>query len=315
MSQDDFVMSTNDDASGCKRYAVQLGYWKDAFLPYFVKSAERKAPEINRGYFARVMGIKLLVDQFIKETEGNCQLVSLGAGFDTLYWRLKSESLQVKSFVEVDLPGVSSRKVYYIRQRKPLLNAMVNEDEDVRFSSSDLHAGTYHLIGTDLRNLDDFQKKVKDHLDFSLPTAFLAECVLVYLPIDESSALLRWITHKFTSALFINYEQVNMMDRFGDIMVDNLKKRCCNLEGVTACTSLRSQEERFLSCNWKDAKAFEMRDVYKFFSKEELERVEKLEFLDEGELLQQLLQHYCITVALKDDANRLAKKIAFPKLN
>ena len=31
------------------RYAVQLGYWKDDFVSLFMKSAERRAPEINRG--------------------------------------------------------------------------------------------------------------------------------------------------------------------------------------------------------------------------------------------------------------------------
>jgi hypothetical protein len=31
------------------RFAVQLGYWQDNYIQHFVKTAERKAPEINRG--------------------------------------------------------------------------------------------------------------------------------------------------------------------------------------------------------------------------------------------------------------------------
>lgn len=65
-SCDEAVISTNDDASYCKRSAVKLGYWKDDFLGYFVRSPERKAPEINRGYFARVKGIEMCIEKFFK---------------------------------------------------------------------------------------------------------------------------------------------------------------------------------------------------------------------------------------------------------
>lgn len=63
---DEAVRSTNDDASICKRFAVHLGYWSDPYLPLLVRNTERKTPEINRGYFARVMGITNLVHKFIK---------------------------------------------------------------------------------------------------------------------------------------------------------------------------------------------------------------------------------------------------------
>lgn len=80
MSQDEAVISTNDDATACKRFvnsfwlcicvgvwkyyvhngchcwcrfAVQQGYWKDDYVQCFVKLSERKAPEINRGKYKR----------------------------------------------------------------------------------------------------------------------------------------------------------------------------------------------------------------------------------------------------------------------
>lgn len=62
---DEAVRSTNDDASTCKRFAVQLGYWSDPYIPLLVRGAERKTPEINRGYFARVASITSLVQKFI----------------------------------------------------------------------------------------------------------------------------------------------------------------------------------------------------------------------------------------------------------
>ena len=67
MSADDGVIGTNDDASSCKRFAVEKKYWHDPFISLLVpKSSSRKAPEINRGYYARVKGIQILVENFLR---------------------------------------------------------------------------------------------------------------------------------------------------------------------------------------------------------------------------------------------------------
>ena len=42
----------------------------------------------HSGYYARVEGMKTLVNQFLETTGRNCQVVNLGAGFDTLFWQL-----------------------------------------------------------------------------------------------------------------------------------------------------------------------------------------------------------------------------------
>lgn len=41
------------------------------------------------GYYARVKGVNLLLDAFIKKTDCRCQVINLGAGLDTTFWRLK----------------------------------------------------------------------------------------------------------------------------------------------------------------------------------------------------------------------------------
>ena len=38
--------------------------------------------------------------------------------------------------------------------------------------------------------------------------------------------------------------QVNMLDRFGEVMVENLKVRGCALAGVAHCVNLDSQKNR-----------------------------------------------------------------------
>lgn len=61
------VQGTNDDATVSKLSASTNGYYSDPFLPHFVSASHRtkRAPLINRGYYARVAAISSIVDQFI----------------------------------------------------------------------------------------------------------------------------------------------------------------------------------------------------------------------------------------------------------
>ena len=40
------------------------------------------------GYYSRVVAIEMIVTRFIRQYEGNCQIISLGGGYDTLFFRL-----------------------------------------------------------------------------------------------------------------------------------------------------------------------------------------------------------------------------------
>ncbi|XP_063700821.1 leucine carboxyl methyltransferase 1 [Culicoides brevitarsis] len=298
MGQDEGVMNTNDDASECKKSAVFRGYYRDEYISYFVKNPDRKAPEINRGYYARVKGVEMCIERFLKKTGDKCQFINLGCGFDTLFFRLRDAGHAIQNFVEVDFPSVTSRKCYQIKRNKSLLEKIHSEDDEVRLSSTDLHAGNYHIVGVDLRNIDELANKLQQsEIDFAVPTIFLAECVLVYIEPQNSSNLLTWIASNFKSAVFVNYEQVNMNDRFGEVMLQNLRSRGCSLAGVEACLTLDTQVARFLSSNWTGARAWDMVKVYNSIPAQERQRIEKLEMLDEGELLVQLFQHYCIAIA------------------
>lgn len=67
MACEDAVMATNDDAAQCKRFAVEKGYWQDPYIALLVpKGRAGHAPEINKGYYARVTSIRVLVEKFIK---------------------------------------------------------------------------------------------------------------------------------------------------------------------------------------------------------------------------------------------------------
>lgn len=67
MACEDAVIATNDDAAQCKRFAVEKGYWTDPYISQIIpKGFSTHAPEINRGYFARVRSIQILMEKFLK---------------------------------------------------------------------------------------------------------------------------------------------------------------------------------------------------------------------------------------------------------
>ena len=139
---DEAVQSTNDDATLCKQSAVRLGYWRDQFIGELVRQQgrERRAPEIHLGYYARVAGVRALIDKFLEACDTAVQIISLGAGFDTLFWRLVEEGRPVNNFIEVDFPGVTARKCLLIKRSKDLMDLVAGEEADIRLSRTDLHS-------------------------------------------------------------------------------------------------------------------------------------------------------------------------------
>lgn len=161
----------------------------------------------------------------------------MGCGFDTLYWRLRDAGHMINNFVELDFPTVTSKKCYFIKRNKNLLSKIYVEgilsplsgvcemfrfnekfiiflDEDIRFNPTDLHAPNYHIMGVDLRNVDEVANKLKQaEVDFTVPTIFLAECVLVYIEAQNCTNLLKWFSSQFQTAVFVIYEQVRTIAR------------------------------------------------------------------------------------------------------
>uniref|UniRef100_A0A1I8BNB3 Leucine carboxyl methyltransferase 1 n=1 Tax=Meloidogyne hapla TaxID=6305 RepID=A0A1I8BNB3_MELHA len=274
VSDDYSVQKTNDDATECKFVAVQQRYYTDNFIGAFIYCADHhRDPEILRGYWARTAAITSLVSQFIKNSGPTAQIVSLGAGFDTLYWRLKESGQSFNKFVEFDFSSVTSKKIRQIQRSKNVNLCGYFSKPPVENQHSDLHCGDYHLIGADLRQIREFEQKLATaELDNSKPTLIIAECLFVYMDLEHSYNLIEELTKYFKTLALINYEQVNMNDNFSKVMLDNLNNRGIHLPGLAVCESLLTQKQR----------------------------IEKLEPLDERELLTQLLEHYCLIYAFKD---------------
>lgn len=57
------------------------------------------------------------------------QIINLGAGFDTLYWRLKESGKSPTNFIELDFPSITARKCYHIKKHKQLIDMLNTEGE------------------------------------------------------------------------------------------------------------------------------------------------------------------------------------------
>lgn len=325
---DEAVIATNDDAAFCKYQAITKGYYKDSFLeqilPAKVRSwSSKKPPEISRGYYARSASISYLIEQFISQHE-SCQIISLGAGYDSLFWRLKSHKFCKESesdinikFVELDMSSVVMRKIMAIKRQPKLLEQL----SSVVYKGEGLHSTQYHLISADLRqqNKSSLGTKLFEDckIDPDKPTLCIAECVLVYMPVEDSSSLINWLASNLAKLTVLNYEQCNMKDRFGEIMLSHMNQRHCDLMGVAACESLDTQADRFKSNKLAFTQCWTLSEIFnKLIAPSEISRIEQIEFLDEKELLEQLLQHYCIVLGsnqplewLQDDNYWLAKTL------
>jgi tRNA wybutosine-synthesizing protein 4 len=72
---------------------VTQGYLDDRFIPLFVPKGRRRSPVINRGYFARTAGVEEVLLKYLQlcneVTDAVPQIVSLGAGLDTTFFKVR----------------------------------------------------------------------------------------------------------------------------------------------------------------------------------------------------------------------------------
>ncbi|KAI6222999.1 putative cytosolic purine 5-nucleotidase [Aphelenchoides fujianensis] len=301
-----------------------VGYWEDRFLQNFIvnpSDIHRRAPEILRGYWARHAAFELLLNKALSvsslfpSVHSSCSLFrsraprrkssTLGAGFDTLYFRLRDRNVRFSKLVEVDFSSVTAKKIKLMSKNNELLQfftAPTKEDHH-----SDLHAADYHLLGADLRQSAEFWAKLEQaELDFR----------------QADGDPRRSIAAKFKNCAFINYEQVNMSDKFSSVMQSSLQERGILLPGLPACQSLETQKSRFETAGFSRVGAWTMQELYAQHFKPGRDptvrpfffcllipmvafSVESLELLDERELLSQLLEHYCIVIAVKSQDEAL----------
>ncbi|KAL7675878.1 hypothetical protein ACOME3_002139 [Neoechinorhynchus agilis] len=281
------VSWTNHCASQAKLWAVTLGYYIDPYLPALttIQGSSKPPPEMNIGNHIRST---LIFDEMIPFD----QIVNIGAGFDTSYFRLKDLSDgKIRRCIEFDLKKVVSQKAQLINASPSLFKTGLIRDVHNDFYMGD--QGNYCLSACDLNNVEDLIEMIKKWKDAGKRILIVAECVLCYLPKDTIDRLLSALASQLPNASMFIYDQVNMNDSFGVQMIRSLAERGVAIPG--AAHSINELKQRFLNCGWKHVEAKMMFDVYNGH-KWIVPLLDRCP-LDGIDILEQLYSHYCFVRA------------------
>jgi len=151
-SADAATRSTDTDALVSRSSAAALGYLSDPYASLFLppalrRSTEKRPPLINLGTHARTWAVDELVRQFLLAGEATGgkgkQVLSLGAGTDTRFWRFRDEwekagkDWRCTKWVEVDFEEATAGKARTI-SGKPALKGKLGGEVKI----GELHAAS-----------------------------------------------------------------------------------------------------------------------------------------------------------------------------
>ena len=274
------------------------------------------------GTYVRTTAIDELVHRFLSaEPTVKKQIISLGAGSDTRFFRLQasgSYSLDSIIYHELDFAANTSSKISTLVQTESIKKCVPGPLE-ISSDGSRLHSPTYHIHPIDLRSPfpseDSMNPKSKpiapDHVDVTLPTLLISECCLVYLEPAAAEAVLDYFTSLFpssTSLGFALYEPIKPFDSFGKMMVSNLAARGIVLQTLQKYHSLEIQKTRLRKHGFVGAAAEDVDFLWEnWISAKEKERVAALEMVDEVEEWRLLAQHYCVAWGWKGEEDAVWK--------
>lgn len=257
------------------------------------------------------------------------QIISLGAGSDTRFLRLKQQHRDIPAddllYHEIDFPANTSAKIRQLESSP--LNKLVHELCGVhfRFQNADSNPNCTTVISTaapgyfihshDLRCLP-LKGEALRYIETDVPTLLISECCLIYLAPADADAALEYFTRLFPSTTPLGvavYEPIRPHDAFGRTMVANLTARGIHLQTLEANATLEMQRRRLQRFGWGDPSsddeerggqrttkasgvgAIDLDYMWStWVNEKEKDRVTELEWMDEVEEWMLLMRHYCI---------------------
>lgn len=324
------VYETANDAAQAKLNCHKLHYTDDPYIQYFTKhninhsTYNTVAPLINRGYYTRTYAITQIVIDYIQLCHANntlCQIISLGAGNDTLYWRLRDLSLTqyTRNYIECDFEYSVLNKAKIISKHSELNpdsnsayhNSSSNTTSQYRYQ---LQYHNYQLLPCNLRDVEQLKHDLETQcdIDYNVPTLVLSECVLIYLDKQYTDSIIQYFGTSFHNCMFIDYIPINPSSRFGQTMMQNLNQRQCNLLSYLSYPSIQSYCDRYKLYGMTCTYGYTMYDMYyTYITSDERKRIESIEFMDEYEEWEIMMSHYAIVIGIK---NKLLNNIGTMKI-
>jgi len=310
------------------------------FAGLFVSAGQRETSGrpawVNLGTHHRTWVIDEVVGAFAgaEQMGGNTkQAVSLGAGSDSRFWRLRQRLAHrwtLRRWVETDFPlsvATKNRTIQAHSQLASLCGTPLSLSASSSSPEDDFYADRYCLLSADLRRPAELIEKLQTPtsqdqgglLDRHAPTLILAELVFLYLSPDHTRHCLELLTSFFQGPLIlVTYEALNLHDSFSSMMVQNLAARGLCLAGLESNGSVESQLVRMAEHGFRERVSTDMKSLRTnrvVSSKDgdgeeeeewrrrwtaELARVRRLELVDEVEELELILAHYALSWARRD---------------
>lgn len=277
--------------------SIYQGY-KDLHLQYFQalkgefggrrlaskinRSIQNSQPVMNYGTYLRTLSIDIPLLSYINEIAPSeqCQIVNLGCGSDLRCSQFvdKGEFPQVMKYIDLDFKQSIEFK-QSVLQKLP------------QGPSNDI----YEAVSCDLNNIDETMSVLTKLLKADIPTVFITECALCYMPQEESQILIDSIRKTFNTGVWLSYDPIGgdePNDRFGKIMKDNLlMSRNLDLPTLLIFNSKDTYSNR-----WSQYEQVTIQNMWDFLqstiSPIEQKRLQSVQFLDEIEELRIMQSHY-----------------------
>lgn len=252
---------------------------------------------IDTGTYIRTTAIDTIVDTFLSSCTGRRQIVSLGAGSDTRYFRLRQAGKH-KDFVYHELDFRENNASKIARLQSPSCAQAVQSLCNIDLNSAQVRDGElilhdYNIHAVDLRQISGNT----GWLDKSLPTLLISECCLIYLKPDEADAVLDHFAEQLPDVplAIVIYEPFRSNDAFGQTMSRNLLTRGIVLQTIEKYSDEAQQRQRLKQRKLEARSADTNRIWNSWISDDEKARIDQLEWLDEIEEFVLLAKHYCVT--------------------
>ncbi|RQM25978.1 hypothetical protein B5M09_000809 [Aphanomyces astaci] len=280
-------------------------------------AVQRENLAIHRGYYLRHIAVERAVSLFLQAATDHhgdgrpVQIVSLGAGFDTLFFRLAGKTdtghPPVRMF-EVDCESISSQKVALLKASPSTFfgaNGQVTATDTTTLAATVRHdngnTSTYVAFACDLGNVTLLARHLAAHgLDPTLPTLVLAECVLAYLTPEASTSLLRWAAEAVAECMFVAYDPIGLTDSstFGVQLQQYFDNKGCALRSASIMPSVQGYTRLLRHVGWRCIRLGHMNAIYDALTTStERRRVNTLEPFDELEDWVLTNHHYGVLVA------------------
>jgi [phosphatase 2A protein]-leucine-carboxy methyltransferase len=174
------------------------------------------------------------------------QIVSLGAGYDTRFFRLQRDLQTVwnAAYFEVDLDTVMEVKRAIIEDTPKLKESALR--------------GNLCTLAADLNDPKQLAKQLSRTPQFDplAPTLVLAECLLMYLAKDAADQLLSYwaaVPDALVHREFLLFDPILRADRFGEQMLENLRSWGVDDVAFQAYPTPEAVVERFARCGFAQA--------------------------------------------------------------